>query len=201
MVLLTLAEKSGVGLKDFASHRGLLFGNAIRWQSTRTVMPVAHLLKLPWDTLLPWAAATCGLTSLIPIWILSRRSDRSWHSLLIAAMAGACAAAIVEQLYNIYGPHRIFGSYEPLNGASWLERICELISRAGAGASWGAASALVLVLLSRSVKIETGMTPRPLATDRPAGLMAMALALAVIATSPPFVVYLVRSLGILRLTP
>lgn len=161
-------------------------------------MTARQLLALPWGPLLLAALASGVAACAAPAWILARALGGRWYQILVAALAGACAAAVVDQLYTIYGPYRPFEPIVayPLNGLSWVDRVSDLSLRAGAGAVWGAASALVFAVFSRRSRAPIAPAERPWPSFRPIGLAGLTIGLVLVAILPPVASYLLGPQGI-----
>ena len=162
----------------------------------------AHVLTLPWGPFLLWTIATSALTALVPAWALGRASGRQRATLLFlaAAVAGACASAIVEQVYDMTIAHRQFGNWA-LNGQSWTQRFQVLAARSGVGAVWGAVTALVVVLMTRRLGAAAAPNTSRFAIHRPAGLVLVLMAPLLIALLAPFAGYLAGPRGLVAGAP
>jgi hypothetical protein len=158
----------------------------------------SHIFNLPWGPFLLWTIATGALTSLIPALALGRASGRQRATLLFlaAAIAGVCASAIVEQVYDMTIDHRQLGNWA-LNGQLWTQRFQVLVVRAGVGAVWGAVTAFVVVLMIRPPGAATTPKTSRIATHRPAGLALLLMAPLLIALLAPFAGYLAGPRGLI----
>ena len=131
----------------------------------------ADILVLPWAPFLLWTIATSALTSLIPAGALGVASRR-WRAALLflgAAIVGACASAVVEQIYGMIVNDRILGDWA-LNGRSWTDRFQIVAARSGAGAVWGATTAMFVILMTRRFADAKAPNAWVFATQRTGGL-------------------------------
>jgi hypothetical protein len=176
--------------------------SAAQTQHPAGTLNISHVLDLPWEPFLLWTIATSALTALIPAWALGRVSGRQRATLLFiaAAIAGACASGVVEQITNMTVNHPPLNAWA-LNGQSWTPRFQALAVRAGAGAVWGAAAAMIVVLMTRRPAAATAPNTWRLATDRPAGLALVLLAPLLIALLAPFAGYLAGPRGLVAGAP
>ncbi len=168
------------------------------------LLTAAHIVMLPWGPFLLWTAAISTLTSLVPAWTLGAASGQRRATLLFcaAAVVGACASAIVEQLYQMTFDNRPL-NFWALNGLSWTVRFHVLAGRSGVGAVWGATTAIFLVFMNRPRPLPaTGTRTAPLfAPYRAGGLAAVLLAPMAIAVMAPFAGYLAGPRGVVAGVP
>ncbi|HXO72779.1 MAG TPA: hypothetical protein VN838_27805 [Bradyrhizobium sp.] len=162
----------------------------------------SHILGLPWGPFLLWTVATGALTALVPAWALGWASGRQRTALLFfaAAIAAACASGIVEQIYNMTAGHLPPNPWA-LNGQSWTQRFQALALRAGAGAVWGAVTAIAVVLMTRRQGAASAPNGWRFATHRPAGLALLLTAPLLIALLAPFAGYLAGPRGLIAGAP
>ncbi len=162
----------------------------------------AQILNLPWGPFLLWTIALSALTALVPAWMLGAASGmrRATWLFLVAAIAGACASGIVEQIYSMTvdrWPVRGLA----LNGRSWTERFQTLALRGGVGAVWGATTALVVMLMIRPSNDAKTFTAPIFATYRVGGLALALVAPLLIAVLAPFAGYLAGPRGVIAGAP
>ena len=159
----------------------------------------AHILDLPWGPFLLWTIATGALTSLAPAWALGTVSGLRRATLLFfaASIVGACASAIVEQLYQMTVDDRTLGDLA-LNGLPWTQRLQVLAVRSGVGAVWGATTAIFVVLMTRRLG---DAKARVFAIHRVGGLVSVLITPLLIAVLAPFVGYLAGPRGIVAGVP
>jgi hypothetical protein len=201
-LVLTQSRGHGPGLIEAGFQtRSQLQGAALPQRLAGT-LNASHILNLPWGPFLLWTIATGALTSLVPAWALGKASGRRRTTLLFlaAAIAGACAAAIVEQVYDMTIVHRQLGNWA-LNGQSWAQRFQVLAVRSGVGAVWGAVTALVVVLMTRQPGAATAPKAWHFVAHRPAGLALALMAPLLIALLAPFVGYLAGPRGLVAGAP
>jgi hypothetical protein len=161
----------------------------------------AQILDLPWGPFLLWTIALNALTSLVPAWMLGAASGirRATWLFLAAAIAGACASGIVEQIY--YMTVDRWPIRWALNGRSWTERFQTLALRGGVGAVWGATTALVVMLMIRPSSDAKTSTGPIFATYRAGGLALLLVAPLLIAVLAPFAGYLAGPRGVIAGAP
>ena len=143
---------------------GLRGDGVIRW---------SDIVNLPWLPLLLGAGTKTAFWTLEPSRLLGRVLQRPTYVFWLAAIAGACAAAVFEQFYNLYLPR--FDQDDSLNGLPWPTRLAELGVRASIGAVWGSASITAFAVLARRAAIAPTALPRQ--APRPLALSACTLAL------------------------
>lgn len=171
-------------------------GSTLSWVGT---LNTAHILGLPWGPFMLWTIATSALTSLAPAWALGAAAERRQATLLFfaASIAGACASAIVEQLYYMTVDTRVVDTWA-LNGVFWTERFQVLALRSGVGAVWGATTAMYVVLMTRRpADARAGL----FATSRAGGLMLILIVPLLVAFLAPFFGYLAGPNGIVAGVP
>lgn len=154
------------------------------------VIRLSEILDLPWLLLLLAAGIKTALLTFEPSRLLGRVLQRPAYIFWLAAIAGAYAAAVFEQFYNLCLPRLHHDG--SLNGLPWLTRLAELGVRAGIGAVWGSASITAFAVLARRAAAPETLprhAPRPLALFT----CTLALALALPAFAYFFSVKSVRS--------
>ena len=136
-------EIAGVGL-DRISQEFSLAARSIR-TSGGYDLALADVLGLPWGDTLVYTGAVAVVTLLPLCALLARASGIRWPVVLIAAVAGACTATTVAQIYLLNGVlDDLPGLGRALQSRFWSDRMGELCLRAATGAIWGATSALVI---------------------------------------------------------
>jgi hypothetical protein len=180
-VWATNAGQLGRGERDFA----------LAVFKVRSDITVMEFIGLPWGRLLASTAAAAAATLFVPAWVFARAAGFRWYAPLLAAICGACAAAVADQMYYFFDLHRsvLTGMGHAMNGWSWRARIGEMCLLAGTGVVWGAASGFVLALFAR--KHADSDEHRPLfavhGAPRPAVMLAVALVAAVVAPTGSYV--------------
>jgi len=145
---------------------------------------IGQFITLPWHRLVLSSIASTAMVYTLPIVVLAHRGGGGFWILWTAAMAGAIASSSVDALYHIADNFRL-GADRELNGISWTARFIELAYRVGAGATWGAVSGIVYILVSARTKT-TQSTLLP--TPTPWRVLAAVVAIA-IAAAPPLMTY------------
>lgn len=186
--------------EGFRSH--LQLQSAALTQRSAGTLNTAHILDLPWGPFLLWTIATSALTSIVPAWALGSASGRRRAVLMffVAAVVGACASGIVEQLYSMTVDYRPLNTWG-LNGQPWVQRFQALAVRSGVGAVWGATTAMIVVLMTRKLAAGTPLGGRLFATHRPAGMAFILIAPVLVAFLAPFVGYLAGPRGVIAGAP
>lgn len=177
-------------------HRLQDAGMTLRLAGT---LNTAQILGLPWGPFMLWTIATSALTSLAPAWALGTASGRRSATLLFfaAPIVGACVSIIVEQLYRITVDDHALIQWA-LNGLSWTKRFHVLALRSGVGAVWGAATAILVVLMTRQ---SGNIKDWTFATHRVGGLALVLIAPLLIAILAPLFGYLAGPHGIVAGAP
>jgi hypothetical protein len=200
--VLMLGRGHDLGLIQAGFQAQFQLQHAALNQRLEGTLNTAHILHLPWGPFLLWTIATGALTSLVPAWALGSASGRQRTALLFfaAAIAGACASGIVEQIYSMTVDHP-WPNFWALNGQSWTQRFQTLAVRAGAGAVWGAVTASAVVLMTRRRAAAAAPKTWRLAIHRPAGLAVVLMAPVLIALLAPFAGYLAGPRGLVAGAP
>ena len=202
LLALTLGRHGGPALIEAGFQTEPQLKRAAGTQILAGTLTTAHMLDLPWGPFLLWTIATSALTSLVPAWMLGTVSGLRRATLLFfaASIAGACAAAVVEELYQMTVDYRPLGDW-PLNGLSWTERFQVLAVRSGAGAVWGATTAVFGVLMTRRLGRAKAPTARVFAPHHVGGLALLLVAPLLIALLAPFAGYLAGPRGLVAGAP
>jgi hypothetical protein len=153
---------------------GYLFEMVVSPIRADGIVRFSEIVNLPWLLLLLVTSAKTALLTFAPGRLLERVLKRPAYLFWLAAVAGACAAAVFEQFYNLYLPR--IDQENSLNGLPWLTRLSELGVRAGIGAVWGSASITAFVVLARRAATAPETFPRH--SPRPLALLACTLAMA-----------------------
>jgi hypothetical protein len=201
-LVLTQSRGHGPALIEAGFRTPLQLQSAALAQGLDGTLNAADIFNLPWGPFLLWTIATSALTALIPAWVLGSASGRQRATLLFfsAAIAGACASGIVEQIYSMTVDHR-WPNFWALNGQSWTQRFLALAVRSGAGAVWGAVTAMIVVLMTRRPEAATAPQAWRFAINRPAGLVLLLMAPLLIAVLAPFAGYLAGPRGLVAGAP
>jgi hypothetical protein len=199
--VLMLGRGHDTGLIEAGYRTQFQLQSALLTQRLEGTLNISHILDLPWGPFLLWTIATSALTALIPAWALGIASGRQRTALFFAAaIAAACASAIVEQITNMTVDHPPLNTWA-LNGQSWTQRFQALAIRAGAGAVWGAVAASVVVLMTRRPQAAEAPKAWRFAIHRPAGLALLLMAPLLIALLAPFAGYLAGPRGLVAGAP
>jgi hypothetical protein len=196
-LVLTQSRGHGPALIEAGFRTPLQLQSVALAQRLDGTLNASHILNLPWGPFLLWTIAISALTSLVPALALGTASGRRQAALLFfaAAIAGACASGIVEQIYSMTVDHR-WPNFWALNGQSWTERFQALAVRSGAGAVWGAVTAIAVVLMTRQPQAAAAPNTWRFAIDRPGGLALLLIAPLLIALLAPFAGYLAGPRGL-----
>ncbi|MBR0893769.1 hypothetical protein JQ616_02315 [Bradyrhizobium tropiciagri] len=198
--LLSCALWLGTALH--ASIRGPLaigFEAEFRLQRAALVERVHHtliasrILDLPWGSFLASTIVISVLTSLIPACVLGIASGRRRTMLtcLGASVVATVVSAIAAQLYHmtIAAP---FSDQWALNGQPWPRRLQVLADRFGAGAIWGATTAIFAVLMTRDLAHTAARRDHVFALHRAGGIAAALIAPLPLAMLAPLAAYCLR---------
>ncbi len=161
-------------------------------------LPSIHfwdVLSLPWLTLFAYVLILTIASSLLPSLILDSRSNRAWYYFLVAAIAGALAAALVEQTYAIAGWYKLQDDHSLWGwGWGWQQRVGVLAFKAGIGGIAGTVSGITYMYLSERVDFKK-------AVDRQTwlGLVFLPVVLSILMLAPPLINYLSQPQGVRNL--
>lgn len=160
---------------------------------------MSRILDLPWGSFLVSTIVISVLTSLIPACVLGIASGRRRTTLtcLGASVVATVVSAIVAQLdqMTIAAP---FSNQWALNGQPWPRRFQVLADRFGAGAIWGATTAIFMVLMTRDLATTAAPRDHAFALHRAGGIAVALIAPLPLALLPPLAAYLVRPRGSMR---
>ncbi|WP_143278128.1 hypothetical protein [Bradyrhizobium sp. UFLA03-84] len=156
-------------------------------------LTVSRILDLPWGSFLVSTIVISVLTSPIPACLLGVASGRRRTTLtfLGASVVATAVSATVAQIYHMTNDPPSLEQWA-LNGQPWSRRLQVLAGRFGAGAIWGAITAIFVVLMTRDPADAAAPRDHVLALHRTGGIAAALIAPVPLAMLAPLACYFVR---------
>lgn len=168
----------------------LAFSNALFQLNALPSIHFLDILSLPWLMLFAYVLILTIASALLPSLILGSRSNRAWYYFLVAAIAGALAAAIVEQIYAIAGWYQSYDDHS-LWGWRWLG---VLAFKAGMGGMAGTVSGITYMYLTERVDLKKVIDHQTWL-----GLVFLPVVLTILMLAPPLINYLSQPQGVRNL--